>query len=200
MLKRFLTNLKLTMLFLFNSGKLNQRKSPITNPTMEFVIVDSPTRKANMSNFTINDIVTINSPDHKTWHGKRGTIRKIKDNDGFVTAVVDNNGNNTLIELTAAQMVKVIRDPALTKLINETLPELTNQAKTEYNQNQDKIAETTNREIEVYKAGLADGHVQGFKEGYVIGYKAACDDINALMVKNGLIRRKPGDEDGNINV
>jgi hypothetical protein len=144
-----------------------------------------------VSNFEVGDFITINAPTHPDWHGKKGTIRR-QGATGFITAVIGEHGKDLLVELLPSQMIKVVREPGLSKLLGETLPALTKQAVTDHNANQEKVVDEANRDIRVFKAGIQEGYVNGYRQGYVDGYQAAMVDVQALFVANGLIAPNSG--------
>lgn len=145
----------------------------------------------NTTNFEPGDVIRINTHNHPDWHGKAATIQSVsKSGDSFTVAVPSDDGTKeTLLNLSHSQIIKVMREPALTKLI-DTIPGLTKDVGDDYNARQDAIVEQTNRDIKIFQAGRAEGYVNGFSEGYLQGYDEAFVKVNELK-KHGLI--PPGD-------
>lgn len=204
MLKAFLKALRREWTLLFNN-QINEIESTQTRSGVEL-----RKRGTNLvgSNFAVDDTITINSPDHPLWHGKKGTIKRIRfdSSGGHIVNVTDDKGKDVLVELTANQMIKIIKDPAFTRFVAETLPVLTKQSPSEHNpvqehlQQRKETEQTETRDEKIFKAGLQEGYVRGFSEGYVVGYQAAMADVQQLFVQHGLTQPKlnpPGESDGN---
>lgn len=149
-----------------------------------------------MGNFGIGDFVTLNTPEFPNYHGKKGKIEHLR-SDAFIVGVTGKDGRVNLVEVTKMQLVRVVTDAAFDKFRKETLPELTKQPHSQHN----AVVEQTvsDDQVVVFQAGVKEGYINGFSEGYVVGYQAAMADVQQLFVKHGFKQAKPGDDNGNID-
>lgn len=143
-----------------------------------------------MNNFEVGDRVTINSPSaFAKLHGKKATIIS-RSTQGFNVELFTEQGKVAHVDLLPSQMIKTImvRDPALTNFIDHTLPELTKEAATEYDAEQDRIANEVNHDTQLFKKGIQEGYITGYYQGYVEGYRAAMADVQAIFQANGIMQ------------